>query len=326
LTEAAREEPAFRVFALAALSTVDDGEAHLALRTLMDESSMETKYGAFRSLWVLDKNDPFIRGDLITAMNGKTGFMLHVLETKGDSLVHLMTRTRPEVVLFGAEQEFNTPLFLSAGKHVKVTAQPGSNKATVTRFTPDKENERREVSLKVEDVIRAAAELDATYPDVVQMLTEASQQHNLAGRFTTDALPEAGRMYERPVVKGQLPSQSLRKTRIGRENQSPNLFPAAPQEGKPPENLDESEESPGAMANVVEEEKDKEKGAKPKTETKKNPLRRSEPKRDAGPPAWWQPRVHRFNELDEQEENLEPTVQDVPATKSPENDKPAKLR
>src|SRR5690606_4737323 len=61
LVESAKNERAFRVFAYAAMSTLDDAQAHLALRGLMSASLAETRYGAFRSLWTLDKNDPFIR-------------------------------------------------------------------------------------------------------------------------------------------------------------------------------------------------------------------------------------------------------------------------
>ena len=63
LAEAARDEPAFRIFAYAALAAVDDAESHLTLRDLMSGTSAETRYGAFRSLTVLDANDPFIRGE-----------------------------------------------------------------------------------------------------------------------------------------------------------------------------------------------------------------------------------------------------------------------
>ncbi|MFO0919977.1 MAG: flagellar basal body P-ring protein FlgI [Planctomycetaceae bacterium] len=334
LKEAVQKEPAFRVFALAALSSIEDGEAHLALRQLMEEQSMETKYGSFRALWVLDKDDPFIRGDLITAMSGKTGFMLHVLETKGEPLVHLMTRTRPEVVLFGAEQQFSTPLYLSAGKHIMVTAQPGSQKVAVTRFEPDRDNLRREVSLNVEEVIRAVAELDGTYPDVVQMLTEASQQHNLAGRFTTDALPEAGRMYERPAVESAIPSRGSRKIRIGRENQSPNIFPAAPDENKTPEKDEDVEESSGAMANIADDRPP----SKPGSDTKKSSGKRKESKRDSGLSTWFQPRVHHFSEDDKPSDNTEPSSKSEPTRKSeppskiesasepPSDEKPAKRR
>ncbi len=253
LAEATRSEPAFRVFALAALSVIDNADAHVALRKLMNESSMETKYGAFRSLWVLDKNDPFIQGELIKVMEGKTGYMLHEVDTENEPLVHLATRTRPEVVLFGANQKMSAPMYLTAGKNIMITAQAGAQTASIRRFSTDAPDEHREVPLNVSDVIRAVSELDATYPDVVQMLMQADAQHNLPGRFTHDSLPEAGRMYERPAMPGAPASKGGRKTRIGRDNMAPNIFHhETPQEEKLYEE-DKPEESSGAMTNVPPE-------------------------------------------------------------------------
>jgi HEAT repeat protein len=51
LAMVAREEPAFRVNALAALSAMDDVMAYDALRELLSVQSAETRYGAFRALW-----------------------------------------------------------------------------------------------------------------------------------------------------------------------------------------------------------------------------------------------------------------------------------
>ena len=232
LAEAAREERAFRVFSLAAMSTVDDAQSHLLLRELMSEKIAETRYGAFRSLWTLDKNDPFIRplpmgipvkpeGEELTAAEKKPQWHLHVLQTKGDPMVHCTLRTRPEVVLFGADQELIPPLILSAGRSIMITAQPGSMTVSITKFAPNQPDQRREVSLKIAEVLVAVDELGCTYPDVVNMLAQASQQRNLPTTLQTDALPESGRMYVRP----DQPTGPKKRTKVGREHLSPNIFP-----------------------------------------------------------------------------------------------------
>lgn len=232
LAEAAKSEPAFRVFAFAAMSTVDDAQSHLLLRELMSNEVAETRYGAFRSLWTLDKNDPFIRGlpmGMPSADEPLEGskdtphpqWHLHVLQTEGPPLVHCTLRTRPEVVLFGAGQEFVPPLILSAGRSVMLTSQPGSQTISITKFAPDQPDVRKEVSLKIADVLLAVDELGATYPDVVNMLAQASDQRNLPVKLETDALPESGRSYLRP----EAPSGPKKRTKVGREHMAPNLFP-----------------------------------------------------------------------------------------------------
>jgi flagellar basal body P-ring protein FlgI len=259
LVESARKERAFRVFALAAISTLDDAEAHLALRELMDEPSAETRYGSFRALWTLDKRDPFIRGELLGVREeeedkpGKKAgeYVLHSLETSGEPLVHALTRTRPEIVLFGAHQEFKSPMYLSAGRHIVVTSQPGSSTVSLARFQVGQPDLRRETSLEVADVIRAADELGASYPDIVQMLADASKQKNLPTTMAIDELPEGGRVYYRPGSSTGATTKG-RRTKVGRQNMTPNLFP----EQKEPEGADQDRKKPeprGNMASVSEE-------------------------------------------------------------------------
>ena len=60
-----------------------------------------------------------------------------------------------------------------------------------------------------DDVIRAIVELGGTYPDVVQALEEAKKLGALASRLEVDALPEAGRSYDRaPDAESEEPDQS----------------------------------------------------------------------------------------------------------------------
>jgi flagellar basal body P-ring protein FlgI len=238
LQEAARDERAFRVFALAAMSTVDEGESHLLLRELMNENSAETRYGAFRSLWTLDKNDPFIEGERmsrpesekteLTKHEKRATWMMHVLDTKGEPMVHTTFRTRPEVVLFGAQQKMVAPLVLSAGEGILITAQAGDQTASIVRFQPDKEDERRVVPLTVAEVIRACDELGATYPDIVSMLAQAAEQRNMEGRLESDALPQSGRVYARPSQS----SKPGTKAKVGREHLAPNIFPRTEEESQ----------------------------------------------------------------------------------------------
>ena len=273
LVEAARTERAFRVFAFAAMSTLEDAEAHIALRELMNEPTAETRYGAFRALWTLDRNDPFIRGetlglpeDMEAKKNRNLGdYKLHVLHTSGEPMVHTTLRTRPEVVIYGADQEFRAPMYLGAGRHVMVTAQPGATTASLARFEVGKPDQRREVSLRVADVIRAADDLGATYPDIVQMLADASKQKNLPMRLAADELPEGGRNYYRPSSDPTKPG-GKKGTKVGKDNFTPNMFP---EQDDPDEMADRKKKekkdgaNPASMANVPHEKTAKNDTSKP---------------------------------------------------------------
>ncbi|HEV7999258.1 MAG TPA: flagellar basal body P-ring protein FlgI [Planctomycetaceae bacterium] len=237
LFEAARDQYAFRIFALAAMACLDDPEVHVKLRDLMDVESAETRYGAFRALTTLDKNDPFVRGEML----GKQ-FRLHTLKTEGPPMVHITNCKKAEVVLFGSDQQVKTPLFARAGNNVIVSAPPGSDRVTVCRFEVGHEDQRQIVPNRLQDVIRVMTELGATFPDVNQFLVEADHQQNLPGRLEIDALPRAGRSYEPPdqLIGGR---RAKRKNPIGNADNAPNMFAVG--EDKKAKKKGEDEEETG---------------------------------------------------------------------------------
>jgi hypothetical protein len=188
--------PAFRVFALTALSAMDDLSAFEQLRDLLGVSSAETRYGAFRALWAMNPNDPLIKGE---SLDGQ--FSFHVLEVSGPPMIHVTRSRRPEIVLFGGDQKLQLPLAVDAGNQIMVRASK-SGQIAVSKFAVGEPDQKRIVSDRVNNVIRAIVELGGTYPDVVQALQEAKASGALQSRFEVDALPEAGRTYDRVAAEG----------------------------------------------------------------------------------------------------------------------------
>ncbi len=220
---AARDVPAFRVFALTAMTVVEEGETFAYLRQLMDEPLLEVRYGAFRGMTTIDENEPFARGELLNDQ-----CKLHELKIGGSPMIHLTHRQKAEIVLFGDVLKFHTPLALTAGPHIMVNSAPGSNEVVVSRYRIGEADQRKVVSTNISDVIRAAAEMGASYPDMAQMLVQAERQKNLPGPIGIDMLPEAGRYYQRPdQPDGEAPHQANnkgKKTKVGRSNMAPNPF------------------------------------------------------------------------------------------------------
>jgi flagellar basal body P-ring protein FlgI len=242
LADAARYEPAFRIFALAALTTLATPEARECLVNLMvvpgkeivegterEVSSAETRYGAFRSLWTVDKHDEFLACE-----NMNDEFNLHVIPSQGDPMVHLTRFRVPEVVLFGKDQRLSTPISLTAGRRIMITAPAGSETVTVSRLhANDAADQEIVTSTRLADVIRAVSKLRAGYPDVAQMLVQAERQSNLDGRLEIDALPQSGRIYYRAASMAADGARKAReKVTIGSANSVPNMFPAIPAEGE----------------------------------------------------------------------------------------------
>jgi hypothetical protein len=139
----------------------------------------------------MNARDPLVRGERLNDQ-----FSYHVLRTTGPEMVHVTRSYRPEVVLFGDEQRFKNPLMLEAGKQIVITTYDDDH-VTVSRFALNEPDQKRVVSTKVDDVIRAVVDLGGTYPDVVQALQNAKSSGALNSRFQIDAVPQGGRMYRR---------------------------------------------------------------------------------------------------------------------------------
>ncbi|MEW4487100.1 flagellar basal body P-ring protein FlgI [Thalassoglobus sp. JC818] len=224
LREAARNEPAFRIFALAALACLQTGETISALEELMHEESLETRYGAFRSLSTMAPDDPIVQG---IPMDGE--FRMHLIDSTATPFVHMTRRKKPEVVLFGAEQEFQLPMTIRAGARILVRGNTLENTIDVKRVAAGEEDQTLTVSARIAEVIKAATDLGASYPDIVQMLVEAKNQSNLPGKIAIDEMPKPGRVYHRVPedfanadnVNG---ATSSAPATIGSDGLMPNLF------------------------------------------------------------------------------------------------------
>lgn len=218
LHEAARDQPAFRVYSLVALSVVDDADAVLALRQLMGEKALETRYGAFRALKELDPHDP-----TLNPTEFENRFIVYAIESTGEPMVHVTRRRAPEIVLFGPEQSLRLPAVLNAGSSIRIMGESGQHEVEIIFYKLNAEPKRHKVPNRMIDILRACGNLGATYPDIVQMMIEAEQQHNFVGQFGIDRLPQAGRLYTK---NGDSPSPADEEDakRIGNSKMIPELF------------------------------------------------------------------------------------------------------
>jgi hypothetical protein len=192
LADLALKEPAFRVYALNALSVMkNDLEAEYYLQELLRVPSAETRYGAFRALKNRNPLDQTIRGELLGGQ-----FSYHWITSQTAPMVHITMQKHPEIVLFGTDIFLKQPFALEAGPLIFVNGQV-PNEVVVTKFSTSGIDERRTVSNRLDEVIRAVADMEGTYPDVVQLLRQADKMGVLPCRLEVDCLPEPNRYYQR---------------------------------------------------------------------------------------------------------------------------------
>ena len=222
LKQAVSDHSAFRIYGLVALSVLkNDPDAILALRELMSDKSLETCYGALRSLKELDPSDPFLKRTRFSS-----GFVLHEIESTGEPMVHVTRRRLPEVVVFGNSQTLRLPCILNAGNNLRVIGRSGGRTVEITRYALNRDPERFTIGNNLSEVIRACGELGATYPEIVQLLVEAENQHNLTGQFGIDRLPQPGRTYRRSSLRDSADESAADspEREIGAPGLTPQLF------------------------------------------------------------------------------------------------------
>jgi hypothetical protein len=190
LARTIREQPVLRAFSLTALASLDEAVSHVELRKLMDESSAETRYGAFRALRALDEHEDAVQGEQLNE-----SFWLHRVAPESRPLVHLSTSKRPEIVVFGQNPSLLPPFAIRSGDYT-VTANDGDQQCTITRFSLKRGRMKNQCSLQLEDVLHTLAQMGAIYPDVVEVIRRVDHQKCLNCLVAVDALPQATDVYD----------------------------------------------------------------------------------------------------------------------------------
>ena len=117
-------------------------------------------------------------------------FWLHVVAPKSTPLVHLLSFDRAEIVLFGDTPSLVAPFALRAGPDIVVTAKPGQNVCTISRFSTHRPDRVEQCSLAVADIVKTMADMGALYQDAAEMLLEARDTKSLNCELAVDAIPK----------------------------------------------------------------------------------------------------------------------------------------
>jgi flagellar basal body P-ring protein FlgI len=228
LGETVVRQKEFRTYALAALAAMDQPASHLKLRKLMDDPTIEVRYGAFNALRTLDAHDPFLghvrvidapkQDDDEEASSDSMAlavlsasrrralqedpFSLYVVDSDGPPLVHVSRSRRSEIVIFGRQLKLLPPIVLDTGP-ILLNASQYDDKLEISKIVASRfsDNDTKiNSTLEIAEVVRRTANLGATYPDVVAMLESADRQKNLPGKLVIDAVPTANSKYLEAVL------------------------------------------------------------------------------------------------------------------------------
>ena len=191
LGAAALHEPAFRSRAFLALGAMSGVEAHDQLTELLHVASAETRYGAFQSLQKMNPGDPTLGQEVLDSR-----LYFHEIASTGEPMIHVSRSRRPEIVVFGAAQRIELPLVAFGGRNLLVKGE-SHEELKITRYTPGGEDQVLTSHASVNELIRHLIGIEATYPEIVNVLQQAREQGCLQCRLVFDAIPQTGRTYHR---------------------------------------------------------------------------------------------------------------------------------
>jgi hypothetical protein len=192
LEEAAREVAAFRHDALLALQELPRQASVDALKRLMDEPSLETRYGSFCAIRRRKDARGGLSGRDLGPMN------LHRIPSKAPPAIVISLREQPEIVLFGSPADVTISGVLMAPNALMLKPAPKDPaKVEVIRFSPGEEDRRITVDASVASVIQGITSVGGAYGDVVAALRIAKDQGFLSDQLAIDPLPRPLRTYHR---------------------------------------------------------------------------------------------------------------------------------
>ena len=190
LAELASHYQAFRWHALAALSSMDHVAALDALSDLLDVTSAETRFGAFRALRERTPDAPLVQGRRMA------DFSFHLIPTTQSQVVHFSISRHPDVVVFGTDIHIQPSSFIYAGKEILIRAgQDGQ--LQVSRFAAGKSDRYATCSTSLPDLLEAIVQVGGGYGEVLQCLHAASESKAINARVLVGARPRPGRSYFR---------------------------------------------------------------------------------------------------------------------------------
>lgn len=185
LADVAVKSPELRSYALTALAIIGDSASAVRLRELMSSDSIETRYAAFVALRTTHPNDVGLK----SYQAREAGFTLYEVAPQSQPMVHISTMGKPEVVMFGKGQTLLAPFSLIVGPELVIASREGESECLISLTEAGGKVVKRRCSTNLSEVVARCADMGASYADIVDLLRQASNGHNLSAKLVVDGMP-----------------------------------------------------------------------------------------------------------------------------------------
>jgi flagellar basal body P-ring protein FlgI len=196
LVELARDQPAFRFPIFLALSGMKGRVAGEGLQSLLNEQSVETRFGAFDAIRKRADRSTWIQGRAL----GEIG-NLYEIPSRGGSLVAVSMRRSPDIVTFGGEIPIVLNGNVMCGTGVLIVPSEGGG-LQISRFLPGRPDAQVTVPASVKGVCQGIVQVGGDYGDIVESLRLLKNQNAYEAQLAIDVLPQPLREFHREPESG----------------------------------------------------------------------------------------------------------------------------
>ncbi len=195
LVELSRDQPAFRYHTLQALAGMEkERRAAEGLRKLLDESSTETRFGAFDAIRRRADRNVILSGSRLGESDQRVNFF--DVPSKGGPLVAISLRRSPDLVVFDGPIPIKPPEYLFCGCGILIVAN-GAEGLQISRILPGREDTHTTAPATVRGLAGGIVQVGGSYGDIVEALRLAKEQGFLSAALAIDVLPQPLREYHR---------------------------------------------------------------------------------------------------------------------------------
>lgn len=192
LEQAAADQPAFRHSSLIALEGMDGRASLDALQRLTNQTSIETRYGALRSI----RRRP--DGQVVMRPVKMGGVDFYHIASEGPNFIAVSVANRPEIACFGEDAPIRIKDFLMGpGGLIVRPEQDDPSKIRVSRFRPGHDDKRASVPATISGLISGVALTGGDYGTCVSLLRTAKSNQFITCGLAIDPLPKAMQTYHR---------------------------------------------------------------------------------------------------------------------------------
>ena len=207
----------YRHEGLLALEAMDCQAALEALSRLMQQPSIETRYGAFRAI----RRRPD-GGSLLRPVEISEGVNFYSVASEGPPFIALSLVEKQEIVLFGSDLPIPISGFVRGLGGIVLKGESGSSSSIrISRFRPGMADRRVIVDANIGGLVSGVGKIGGDYGDCISLLRSAKEKGFISCDLAIDPLPKPPNSIQGNKGVGSIETERLPPVNLDPKNDAP---------------------------------------------------------------------------------------------------------